>query len=180
MLYYVYAYYDPITNLPFYIGKGHGARAHSHLSELKTTTKNIRKWNKINSIRKHGHEPEVRILKTDLTEDAAYDLEEKLIRTWGRKRIDQNGVLTNICLDARPPGNPTAHLGKKHSTATKKVMAERKAKDWRITSPDGVVETITNLREFCRSRQLNQSTLVKIAHGQQQKSHKGYYCELVT
>jgi hypothetical protein len=168
MFYYVYAYIDPRTELPFYIGKGHGNRAYFHLTESKTATKNIRKWNKIASIRAAGYEPQVTILKDGLTENAAYDLERTLIQQWGRKRLDPNGVLTNFCVDARPPGNPKAHLGKIHSESAKLKMAARKAHRWRITTPTGRTEEITNL------------SLVKLAHGHQKKPHKGFHCETLT
>jgi hypothetical protein len=101
VFYYVYAYIDPKTELPFYIGKGHGNRAYSHLTESRANTKNLKKWNKIASLRKSGNEPHVTILEDNLTEDTAYLHEEELIQQYGRKGIDPGGILTNICASGR-------------------------------------------------------------------------------
>lgn len=177
MFYYVYAYVDPRTELPFYIGKGHGTRAYSHLTESRTTTKNLKKWNKIASLRKSGYEPQVTILIDNLTEDAAYLYEEELIRKYGRKGIDPGGILTNICASGRPPGCAYARIGKLHSEHSKKIMAARKAKTWILTKPNGSSEKIINLSAYCRQHGLYKQALIKIANGQQKKPYKGYSCK---
>ena len=103
-MFYVYALINPIDNLPFYIGKGKGNRAFFHLSnETRAKEENKRKWNKIQSIRKQGYEPVIQFIKTELSEDKAYELETEYIKKYGRKRYDKGGILTNLCIDAKPP-----------------------------------------------------------------------------
>lgn len=62
--YYVYLYIDPRTDQPFYIGKGKGNRAFSHLNEVKESDK----VQLIKEIRDSGYEPKIELLKYGLTE----------------------------------------------------------------------------------------------------------------
>ena len=55
-IYYVYALIDPITDLPFYIGKGKNNRCYSHLKETQSNTDNIFKFRKIQSIISNGRQ----------------------------------------------------------------------------------------------------------------------------
>lgn len=111
--YYVYAYYDPRNNQIFYIGKGCNNRWKDHLKETKEKTDNILKWRKINSIREDGFEPIISKLHENLEENNAYDVESKLIKTYGK--IGEGGLLTNCCVDRRPPKQtgPKSELQKK-------------------------------------------------------------------
>ena len=108
IMYYVYQLVDPRNNQPFYIGKGKGRRAKTHLWEIPET-RNIYKENKISNIRSDGLEPKIEyIAENIIDEDLAYDIETSMIKKYGRKGYDKNGILTNICLDNRPPN----HKGK--------------------------------------------------------------------
>lgn len=85
--YYVYAYVrskDSATakaGAPYYISKGRGNRAWiKHNSRAKTP-------NYISLIV---------ICETELTEVGAYAIERRLIKLWGRKGIEPNGVLMNL------------------------------------------------------------------------------------
>ena len=118
--FYVYGLYDPQTGLPFYIGKGSGNRAISHLTDTKKARENPRRFNKINKLRSQGIEPEVRYLRENLSESEAFDYEEEQIRRYGRKGIEPDGVLTNLMLEARPP----IRTGKLHSDTTKEKMSQ--------------------------------------------------------
>ena len=123
--YYVYFLVDPRSDLnsfklPFYIGKGCKNRCFSHLKESRDGTDNMKKWCKITAIRNAGYEPEVHIIKKNLSEDIAYDIEEKLIAYYGRDGIDETGILTNICSSNRPPNH--AENGYKHSDETKRKI----------------------------------------------------------
>lgn len=143
--YYVYILRDPRkNNSPFYIGKGTGDRANSHLWQSKKNAENPWKHNKIASIREAGLEPIVDYCKTGLTESEAYDLEAELIKLYGRAKIDPAGILTNICSDLRPPdptgrpctpetrkkigdpqrGDKNHRFGKSWSDAEKKTRSE--------------------------------------------------------
>ena len=101
--YYVYQYKDPITNIPFYIGKGTGSRMFVHLSETREKSGNILKHSVIQRLRNNGYEPIVEKLFDGLLEEEAYDIEAMMIRKYGRIGIDPNGILTNRCEDNRPP-----------------------------------------------------------------------------
>jgi LEM3-like protein/NUMOD3 motif-containing protein len=103
-IFYVYLLLDPLNDyLPFYIGKGKNKRARTHLYETKENTENLRKWHKIQKIREAGFEPVIQYWSTNMEENAAYDLEKDLIERFGRAKINENGILTNICKDLRPP-----------------------------------------------------------------------------
>lgn len=103
-MYYVYELIDPRVNLPFYVGKGKDKRVYFHLSEkLRAKSDNFKKFDKIKKIRKEGYEPEIKIVQYFEDENDAYEYEEKLIRTYGRRDIDEGGILTNICESSRPP-----------------------------------------------------------------------------
>lgn len=101
--YYVYQYIDPRSNNPFYIGKGKHKRYLHHMLETKENTENIKKWAYIQGLLNKNLFPVISIVKDNLIENDAYDLEERLIKQYGRKDIDENGILTNICIGSRPP-----------------------------------------------------------------------------
>jgi uncharacterized protein len=63
---YVYAYVDPRDNRVFYVGKGVGGRAISHLSDRTES----QKAEMIYSIKKKGLEPRIDIVAHDLKNDA--------------------------------------------------------------------------------------------------------------
>ena len=73
--FYVYLYIDPRTDQPFYIGKGKGNRAFSHLDEVKESDK-VRL---IKEIRDSGYEPKIELLKYGLTEKDALLVEATAI-----------------------------------------------------------------------------------------------------
>ena len=113
-MYYVYALMDSRTNLPFYIGKGLKVndRHLDHFNESIDNTSNRHKVFKINYLKQAGYEIPVNILVDDIVdEDEAYTIETTFIKKYGRENIDLGGILTNICLDNRPP----SWKGKKQS-----------------------------------------------------------------
>lgn len=102
-IYYVYSYTNPLTNEIFYIGKGKNGRLYNHLEETKENTENYFKWCIIESLRRKNIQPLIEKIIENLTEDEAYKLETEFIIKYGRKGIDENGILTNRCLDRYPP-----------------------------------------------------------------------------
>ena len=103
-MYYVYELIDPRINLPFYVGKGKGNRVYFHLSEQsRAKSDNFKKFDKIKKIRKEGYEPQIKIVEYFENENDAYDYEEELIKKYGKRDIDEGGILTNICESLRPP-----------------------------------------------------------------------------
>jgi hypothetical protein len=105
-LYYIYALIDPRSQLPYYIGKGKGKRALTHFIEGYKESENKKKDAYTKGLRNKGIEPTVEFLISNITdEDKAYSIETLFIRLFGRKDIDRNGILTNICLHNKPPNN---------------------------------------------------------------------------
>jgi hypothetical protein len=73
--YYIYACFRPHDGQIFYVGKGRGSRA-------ERTTKSRNRYFK-NTIVKYGP-PIVVIIRSDLTEDEAFEVEKALIKAIGR------------------------------------------------------------------------------------------------
>lgn len=125
MKYYTYMLIDPRTDSPFYIGKGTGDRAWSHL-DGKAGTYNTYKDNKINKILQLGLCPHVEIVEYFEDEKLAYDSEARLIESIG---LDN---LTNICPDARPPSklgwHPSSETLRKRSESLKGIP---RSEEWK-------------------------------------------------
>jgi len=103
-MYYIYAYIDPNTDLPFYIGKGRGDRKFKHLRETIETTDNVDKHLKIRNLCAAGNEPRIVELESDIDDERlAYNREEYYILRYGRKGIDSGGILANKVLRGEPP-----------------------------------------------------------------------------
>lgn len=77
--YYVYIYIDPSDNKIFYVGKGNGNRALSHLNDESESYK----AKKIKEIRAAGKEPRIEILRHGLDEKTAFNVEAAVIDTIG-------------------------------------------------------------------------------------------------
>lgn len=121
-MFYVYVLCDPRrADKPFYVGKGSRDRCKSHLNETYQNTSNRRKWCKIAAIKKSGLEVTIKKIKEDLSETDAYELEELLIKKYGRIGYDPGGILTNICESSRPP----SAKGRIISENTRKKHSER-------------------------------------------------------
>jgi hypothetical protein len=84
--YFVYLHRDRASGLPFYVGKGKGRRAHVQEGRHPDWTV------KVESL-PEGFD--VEIVKDDLSEEEAYDLERELIREYGKAR-DDTGTLVNV------------------------------------------------------------------------------------
>ncbi|MBO9578790.1 MAG: hypothetical protein J7480_08505 [Microbacteriaceae bacterium] len=81
--YYVYIYTDPRTDEPFYVGKGKGNRAFTHLDEQSEHEKVLR----IKEIQAAGFEPRIELLAHGLDEVTAYKVEAAAIDLVGPERL---------------------------------------------------------------------------------------------
>lgn len=94
--FYVYAYFDPCDDLPFYVGKGHGDRDVQHFRphELKKPYPFYRKLRKMLA---QGVQPLVVRLAEQIGEPEAFVLESFLILALGRRNDPLNpGPLWNL------------------------------------------------------------------------------------
>lgn len=103
---------------PFYIGKGCGMRAVSHIKDVLTGAKeyNQYKSRKILKILRSGNSIQLRIFKHGMTNADALALEIKLIAKIGRGK---NGPLTNLT------DGGEGLSGHKHSKASRLKMSEK-------------------------------------------------------
>lgn len=105
--FYVYIYLNPLKPgifsyleytfqfAPFYVGKGHGNRAYSHLDENNQSRDTNRlKVHTLQKIKRKGHIPEIVFIPVD-SENDAFILERALITTIGRVNL-KTGILTNL------------------------------------------------------------------------------------
>ncbi len=105
MNYYVYVYLDTrkpgnytynelnLNYEPIYVGKGTKRRCKNHLS-LRCKMEN-HFYHKLNKIIDEGFEPEIIIIKDNISENEAFEYEIELIKNIGRL-IDNTGTLTNL------------------------------------------------------------------------------------
>ena len=174
MNYYVYMIIDPRSDKPFYIGKGKGKRAMFHLKETKETTINIRKYNKIQSILRTGLQPKIDYCAVDLSEQDAYNLESELIKKYGRKGYDKNGILLNICEDNRPPGSDnfkTDNPGTRMKGKTyEELYGTEKARELRNSRKQS--STVRPVSDITKLR-MKESAIKKMENGYQMPSRKG-------
>lgn len=119
--FYVYIYFDPITDIPFYVGKGQKYRSHKHLHQCHNRPMAM----KIRALKAAGHTPRIEILPMRSEEDA-FSMEETLVCAIG-KRVDGSGPLFNM---SDGGGRKTAGMtGKKHSAESRaKMSAAHKGK----------------------------------------------------
>jgi hypothetical protein len=86
--FYTYVYFDPKTNLPVYVGKGHGNRAWDHFRGKHHLGNLIKKRTK------EDYAVEPKLFLQD-SEQGAFDLEIHLISVIGRKDLGK-GPLLNL------------------------------------------------------------------------------------
>lgn len=99
-IYYVYAYINKKTGLPYYIGKGKGRRAYMPHGRVKLPK----------------DKSKIVFLETNLSNVGACALERRYISWFGRKGIDEGGILLNITEGGEgssKPGHLNGMFGKK-------------------------------------------------------------------
>ena len=68
--------------------------------------------------------------------------------------------------------NCKSHLPAKPKKSTGKLKHDRQS-CWIFMSPDFIIHTVVNLRQFCRSQNLNNGSMCEVASGNR-KTHKGW------
>jgi hypothetical protein len=82
--FYVYVYIDPRNFEEFYYGKGSGSRKQAHLFDKNENEKTKR----IDSIKKQGLKPIIKVIAKDLTEHDAFLIEKTLIWKLGKSLVN--------------------------------------------------------------------------------------------
>lgn len=95
-MYYVYAYFEPGLEKPFYIGKGRGPRAYRHTCMCRASKRRTHFYKKLNKLLEMGVKPQIVLLQENMSESAAFELEKWLI-TFFKRRCD-GGCLCNHTL----------------------------------------------------------------------------------
>jgi len=121
--FYVYGHYKTNENIPFYIGKGGGRRAHSknHRSLL---------WNNI--VNKYGYE--IKFIVRNVSEGDSFWLEERLIKAFGRIDLGTGplinftnggeGMSGHVCSEETKRKMSEARRGGTHSEETRRKISE--------------------------------------------------------
>ena len=83
--YYVYLYVDPRTDTVFYVGKGRGNRAFSHLRDRSESGK----VEVIEELDKLGKEPRIEILRYGMSPQELYDATRSCWKVGGKRKRAQ-------------------------------------------------------------------------------------------
>lgn len=92
--FYVYVYFHPQTKKPFYVGKGKGSRLNNHWNRRFNHSNKFLK-NTLLKIDKIGLVPIIEKVKENLNNFDSFFEEYKLIKKYGRRGVDKNGILCN-------------------------------------------------------------------------------------
>ena len=93
-VYYVYAYSEPGSDRPFYIGKGKRRRAFHHLRPSILAGGKQFFYRKLRKLLASGVQPDVEIIYDNCTEEEAFEAEKYFINFFGR-RDNGTGCLCN-------------------------------------------------------------------------------------
>lgn len=99
----------------------------------------------------------------------------------GRKLSEEHKAILNAVHIGRLNSEETkikmsiAHLNKPKTAAHKENLSSAKSMTWCVIRPDGIRETIINMKAFCISNGLDPTHMGRVAAGKA-KHHKGYVC----
>lgn len=153
-MYYIYAYIDPRTNLPFYIGKGTANRKFNHLKEHDGKTENRDKLAIIKELAANGLTPIITEIESNISSELmAYNREDYYILFYGRKGFEENGILTNKTIGGKHPPVPvwTDEKKKAHSEFNKQYWTAERKKNHPVSHS---VNTISVTDLFGKSKRI--------------------------
>lgn len=192
MKYYVYIYKNPITLDPFYVGKGCGNRAYSHLEKAKKIRIGSRESLCIVECRKllkEKLEPIVEIFINNLNESEALIIEQQLIASYGR-RNNSTGILTNMTdggesfdglIRTKLHGEniSKSKLGFRHNDETKQKMRKPKSYSDKSKFIDSCIERSNKpeakqrVSEFFSGKPINEEHKQKISQSMKERISSG-------
>lgn len=145
---YVYAYFDPDSGEPFYIGKGKGKRARWHLMPSSRARRTYF-YNKVRKLVRLGKPPIIRMLLTGITDEESLTFESFFILAIGRLNDPNNpGPLLNLTnggeglsgmvhsqstralMSAKMKGRPNNRRGATQTKAAKALISLAVTKRW--------------------------------------------------
>ncbi len=125
--FYVYGLINPITCLPFYVGKGCGRRSSTHLNT--NSKENSFKTAIVKNLYSKDLEPTIVYYAKNLTNNEALNFEKIIISSYGRIRLDENGILTNRCEGGtQPPRITREYINTYLGDEWKLKQSEKKSK----------------------------------------------------
>jgi hypothetical protein len=141
-MYYIYQYIDPRTSLPFYIGKGKDTRKYDHIHNEQSKRENPTKAQVIKEILDAGLFPVIKEIESNIeNESDAYAREDHYILHYGRKGIEENGILTNKTLYGRPPTPVWDDAKKKkHSEFNARYWTEERKVAHRVIAKENAIK----------------------------------------
>ena len=144
-IYVTYELWNPIKNLPFYVGAGSQNRPNDHLKEAKKAKNKSHKYNTIRHIWDQSKEVEIKIVFQG-TREKAFLLEKELIKKYGRANLGL-GPLTNLT-DGGDGGTPG--LKDSEETIYKKSISHKGCKNHMFgkTHDENVRKKISENRDY--------------------------------
>jgi hypothetical protein len=141
-MYYIYEYIDPRTNLPFYIGKGKDTRKYDHIHNEQSKRENPTKAQVIKEILDAGLFPVINEIESNIVNESdAYIREDYYILKYGRRGIDENGILTNKTLYGRPPTPVWDDAKKKkHSEFNARYWTKERKESHRMIAKENAIK----------------------------------------
>ena len=183
--FYNYVYVDPTTPgryetelvtflfAPLYVGKGkrdrclHGVIA---LREGKQILTNRLLYQDLKRLDQLGHDPVIVRFNDSTTCEGALQMEDNIIKLWGRRGIEEGGILCNRANGGKIPdisGVPKTDEQNRKMVDTRRARGSYdggakhpRAKKFVITSPNGeVYEVVGGIKKFCTEHNLSWQTL---------------------
>ncbi len=163
----IYQIRNIITN-QVYIGSSLDINQRISNHRHKLNNKKHRNQHLIRAWHKYGKESFVFeiIEKTTLSHEELRKLEQTY--------LDKIKPYYNISKRADCP-----YMGQEHFKKMHKASQERCAKEWIVTSPEGVEFKIKSLSKFCKENNLNSGLMHRVAIGRNSQ-HRGWLCRYPT